>query len=72
MQGCTRALTAPLPMMMLSIVWLTDADMSGSNGWTDQLAWIDDLNSATHLEDRNCHGTCTGLLRIYLVNRGWS
>jgi len=34
---------------VLDITWLTDAALSGSNAWTDQLAWVDSLNSAKHL-----------------------
>ncbi|MGB5439426.1 MAG: hypothetical protein WBN90_07250 [Gammaproteobacteria bacterium] len=33
----------------LNITWLTDAGLSGSNSWANQLAWVAGLNSANHL-----------------------
>ena len=33
----------------LNITWLTDAALSGNNSWTNQLSWVDSLNSANHL-----------------------
>lgn len=34
---------------VLDITWLTDASLSGSQSWSDQLSWIDTLNSQNHL-----------------------
>lgn len=34
---------------VLDITWLTDAGLSGSLGWADQLAWVAALNAARHL-----------------------
>lgn len=34
---------------VLDITWLSDAGLSGSQGWDDQLAWIDNLNASNHL-----------------------
>jgi hypothetical protein len=33
----------------LNITWLTDAALSGSNSWTNQLDWVAALNSANYL-----------------------
>lgn len=33
----------------LDITWLTDAGLSGSGSWADQLAWVAALNQAQHL-----------------------
>jgi hypothetical protein len=34
---------------VLDITWLTDAALSGSDTWANQLAWVAGLNSANHL-----------------------
>lgn len=33
----------------LNVTWLTDAGLSGSDTWSNQLAWVASLNSANHL-----------------------
>jgi len=34
---------------VLNITWLTDAALSGSSSWAEQLLWVESLNSANHL-----------------------
>ncbi len=34
---------------ILDITWLTNAGLSGSDSWSNQLAWIDHLNESNHM-----------------------
>ena len=34
---------------VLNITWLTDADLSSTGTWQNQLDWVADLNTANHL-----------------------